>query len=119
MNARLEFISHIQNKEVLCLEITYVYDGESDEESKVKRFHLTKGYTIEEYNDLLKSLDFEYDSGYGSQELFGNIWYKDGTWSDRYEYDGSECWDYQSSPDIPDYLNRVDKIRDEKLNTIL
>ena len=75
--------------------------------------------TQEEYDEFLKSLDFNYDSGYGTQELFGRIWYRDGSWSERYEYDGSENWDYKSRPEIPTNLNRIDKIREEKLNQIL
>jgi len=43
-------------------------------------------------------LNIEYDSGYGSQELDGYIWYADGTWSDRGEYDGSEWWQHQVCP---------------------
>ena len=37
-------------------------------------------------------LDFEYDSGFGTQHLFGVVWLSDGTWFERLEYDGSECW---------------------------
>jgi hypothetical protein len=53
----------------------------------------------------LPQLDFEYDSGYGGQELFGYIWYEDGTWSSRGEYDGSEWWEHVSRPDF-DALDR-------------
>lgn len=34
----------------------------------------------------------EYDNGYGSQELYGIIVFKDGSWLERREYDGSEWW---------------------------
>lgn len=44
------------------------------------------------------ALDFDYDSGYGGQELFGHIWYADGTWSNRGEYDGSEWWELVEPP---------------------
>ena len=54
--------------------------------------------TLEE---VLPLLDFNYDSGFGGQELFGTVWYLDGTWSDRREYDGTECWDYQVCPPLP------------------
>ncbi len=49
--------------------------------------------------DVLPMLEFEYDCGFGSQELNGYIWYTDGTWSNRGEYDGSEWWQHQSRPD--------------------
>ena len=58
-------------------------------------------------------------SGYGGQELFGTIWYEDGTWSDRGEYDGSEWWNYNKCPDIPDDVKRLDKERDQKINKII
>lgn len=47
----------------------------------------------------LESLDFEYDNGYGTQNLFGVVLFSDNTWLDRYEYDGSEGWDYLYPPD--------------------
>lgn len=39
-----------------------------------------------------------YNNGYGSQELFGIIVFKDGTWLERCEYDGSEWWAKGSTP---------------------
>lgn len=47
---------------------------------------------------ILAFLDREYDSGYGRQELDGTIWLKDGTWLERYEYDGSERWEHKAVP---------------------
>lgn len=52
--------------------------------------------------DVLPHLDFNYDCGYGGQELFGNIWYEDGSWSERGEYDGSEWWEHKVCPPIPE-----------------
>lgn len=64
---------------------------------------------------FLQSLDFNYDDGYGLQKIEGNIWYQDGTWSDRGEYDGSEWWQYQSVPEIPEEctLLAIDKTNGE------
>lgn len=39
-----------------------------------------------------------YDNGYGGQELFGTIVFKDGTWLERGEYDGSEWWEHRKLP---------------------
>ncbi|NBW23325.1 MAG: hypothetical protein EBR82_86815 [Caulobacteraceae bacterium] len=58
---------------------------------------------------FLHRLDFEYDRGYGTQELFGTIWYTDGTWSGRYEYDGAEEWVHRKIPVIPEYLKKVER----------
>ena len=51
--------------------------------------------------NALRLLDFCYDSDFGGQELFGTIWLKDGTWLERSEYDGSECWDHKIRPEMP------------------
>ncbi len=120
MNAKDEFLTHTDGSPngfdyILCATIKY---ESSRHNSKVSQFSLTTGWTKEDWNDFIKSLDFEYDNGFGSQELYGIIWYTNGTWSDRDEYDGSELWKYNECPKIPNELNRVDKVRDKKLNNI-
>jgi hypothetical protein len=59
---------------------------------------LKNNYSKEEYETFINALDFDYDS---SQELYGIIWYKDGTWSMRDEYDG---WVHYICPEIYDEL---------------
>ena len=128
-NAKQEFLNHIgqintnltgiKSRKVLCATIQKGDDWGDDEEIIDRTFILTTGYTKEDWNDFLSKLDFMYDSGYGGQELFGNIWYIDGTWSERGKYDGSEWWNYQKCPDIPSELKRVDKEREQKLNKII
>lgn len=101
MNAReeLEAILTINNVTLKCALIKchsgYDVDGE---------FNLYVGHTDKVLELWLESLDFNYDSGYGGQELFGTLWFTDGTWAMRSEYDGSEWWEYQKLPDIPDEL---------------
>ena len=127
MNAREEFIHHVGGKSVLCAQIQrgndYGYYDNSDEGTSVisatSVFNLTTGWDSEDWNKFLADLNFEYNCGYGSQNLFGTIWYVDGTWSDRGEYDGSEWYDYHVCPSIPKDLNRLDKVRNQKLNQIL
>ena len=114
MNAREEFIKHIGSRKVLCAGIQRGYDWD---ESVV--YNLTTGWDSEDWSKFLSNLDFEYDCGYGDQNLFGTIWYADGTWSDRGEYDGSEWYEYHICPPIPTELNRLDKVREQKLNKIL
>ena len=89
MNVRKELIKHIGDREVKHVHITV-----SDENESVR----TIAGTLDE---VLPQLDFEYDSGYCRQELFGNVWYADGTWSERGEYDGSEWWEHKECPPIP------------------
>jgi len=113
-NAKQEFLRHIENRKILCATI-----GSKRIHSDENQCLLTTGWSDEDWNIFLANLDFEYDSGYGGQLLFGTIWYEDGTWSDRGEYDGSEWWEWHTCPPIPDNLNRIDKVRDKKLNQIL
>jgi hypothetical protein len=58
-------------------------------------------HTPEEFEKFKKDMNFEYDNGYGTMELSGTIWLKDGDWLTRGEYDGSEWWDYHSLPEMP------------------
>jgi len=55
------------------------------------------GYSCswEQFTELA---DREYDSGYGSQEVAADleIHFTDGSWLERWEYDGSEGWDFRN-----------------------
>lgn len=53
---------------------------------------------ITDWDNFCKHADFEYDDGYGSRYIMGDlkIVFKDRTWLERFEYDGSECWDYKA-----------------------
>jgi len=66
---------------------------------------LKLGHTTIDFINFLNNLDFEYDDGYGTQELFGTIWLTDESWLTREEYDGSEWWKHNKRPDIPNELN--------------
>jgi hypothetical protein len=104
MNAKNEIIehSHAVKQHVKCAQITLFTGWEQDSNSA--EFNLPVGYSDQDLEDFLNKLDFDYDSGFGTQYLYGNIWYTDGTWSERYEYDGSECWIHKSCPPIPEHL---------------
>jgi hypothetical protein len=100
MNARDEFIEFFEGKPPLkCAWIML-------DASETKEIGLSVNFTDEELNDFLDSINFRYDDGYGGQELYGRIWFTDGTWADRGEYDGSEWWEYHKCPDIPSDLKR-------------
>ena len=99
-NAKDEFVEHTEGKEILCAKIgTGEYEWED-----FKTFLLRQGYDSLDYSYFLTQIDYIYDSGYGGQELFGTIWYTDGTWSTRGEYDGSEWWEHNQVPEIPPEL---------------
>jgi hypothetical protein len=98
-NALKEFINHVGNNinNVKCATImrTNCWTHEC-----THIVNLFENHNTEQFDSFLKKLDFEYDAGYGGQELFGIIWFKDGTWSTRGEYDGSEWWEYHKCPSI-------------------
>lgn len=56
------------------------------------------------WDEFQKLADFEYDSGYGSAEVPHDliVIFSDGTHLSRGEYDGSEWWDYNEQPSVPD-----------------
>ena len=103
MNAKNELLDKIKGKtDIKCAVITYGYQWH--EEKPIPKIMLSVNHTTEEYSNFLQSLDFEYDNGYGGQELFGTVWLKDGTWLSRGEYNGSEWWNHNILPNIPEYL---------------
>lgn len=119
-NAKKELIAHVNGRAILCAYIRFGEELDDDNDFNKMDVHiLTTGNTKEDLEIFLNGLDKDYDSGYGGQELFGTIWYKDGTWSTRGEYDGSEWWENHICPEIPKELVRIDKERTEKLNNIL
>jgi hypothetical protein len=93
MNAKKEFIGATEGHNIVCATIRV---GD-------KEIFLKKGYTTKEFEEFLNKLDFYYYSGYGLQKLYGNIWCDKG-WFERWEYDGSEGWDFIKRPKIPKVL---------------
>ena len=71
---------------------------------KKDTINLKVGYSPEEYQSFLNLLNFDYDSGYGGQELYGTVWLTNSTWLSRGEYDGSEWWEHNELPAIPESL---------------
>ena len=67
---------------------------------------LPESWNTDEWVAFLEGLHFHYDDGFGSQHLFGVVWFKDGSWLERDEYDGSEKWVLKRTPDVPQILQR-------------
>jgi|NOAtaT_6_FD_contig_121_80337_length_3634_multi_9_in_0_out_0_5 hypothetical protein len=104
MNAQAEFLNHIMHlPDVKAVTIMIDNEGYGLNPEYIKIFNLREGFTDEEYTKFIEDLDVEYDDGYGTQHLFGKIWFVDGSWSDRYEYDGSKCWTYQELTEVWHY----------------
>lgn len=96
-NALKELNEHVGKRTV---EYIYVQKGNNwRDDCKIIRG------SLEEVKD---DLSYDYDNGYGGQELFGFIWYKDGTYSERGEYDGAEWWEHKSRPQIPNEDEKID-----------
>ena len=102
-NAKSEFITHTSkvNSSIVCALLTReVFDSEIYEYIDVD-YILPVNYTPDEYEKFLSEIDYEYNAGYGGQEIDGTIFYSDDSWSERGEYDGSEWWEYKKLPEIP------------------
>lgn len=113
MNAKEE-IGYLKFGEIKCAIINW-NDRTSDfelrhlpeDQRKIRdsvNLSLKVGHTQEEFNAFMNALDFEYDDDYGVQELHGLIWLSNGNWMSRWEHDGSEGWQLNSLPEIPDEL---------------
>ena len=85
------------NKTILAAVISW---GE-EPDLAVDQVVLFPGHSGEEHCEFLGKMDVCYDDGYGSQRLFGTLWFTDGTWASRWEYDGSEGWEIHEMPPLP------------------
>lgn len=98
INAKQELLKIVNNNNITILKIDIEYYGDVDNKGKIITKHITS----------LDKLDFDYDAGYGVQELYGVIYCKDSNnnpvWLTREEYDGSEWWDINT---IPEFYNNI------------
>ena len=102
-NAKEELHLMLAGKAVIKCALISSENWRNDAEPE-KVYKLPLNYTSEDLQKFYASLDFDYDNGYGGQELFGTVWLEDGTWLSRGEYDGSEWWEHNKLPKIPDEL---------------
>lgn len=109
-NAKEEFLKTTAEFKVIAADIAFGDSWTDNEE----RFKLKPLYTNEEYNELLKFLDRNYNSGYGGQELFGVIYCEDGVWITRGEYDGSEWYEVHKYPDLRNSFSETDVLKYER-----
>jgi hypothetical protein len=103
MNAKEELKAELKGKpDIKCAIIRYDRTFVN-----AKIIKLYPGYTTEQLEEFFNNLDFEYDSGFGGQELYGYVWLENNNWLERYEYDGSECWECKSYPNVEDGYGEI------------
>ena len=91
--------------------ITYGWKlDEEDKDDEIVKLFLPSKRTSEDEFKFITELDkIDYDNGYGIQELFGVVVFNDGTWLNRWEYDGSEGWQRNSIPKEEEYNGEMEK----------
>lgn len=82
-----EFLEEIGKSKLDIEKAWFQIRGYSEDKSKEAKLGKNIDYFI-------NKLNFTYNSGYGGQELYGQILFKDGTVAIRGEYDGSEWWEH-------------------------
>ena len=70
--------------------------------------------------DFIEHANFEYNDGYGIEEINTDlILVGKDFWLERHEYDGSEWWEYKSMPNVNDFVDGAVYIFDEaKMNAM-
>lgn len=91
INAKEELLDELDGEKPLCGQVI-VGDVTTN---------LRVGYSDVDWEKFLEKIDVEYDPCFGCQELFGTIWLENGTWMERFEYDGSEWWRFMKQPEVP------------------
>lgn len=102
MNAREELLQNILDRNNVLCAVIHTNNYWHDNKELIKELILKENHTPEEFNKFLLTLDFDYDNGWGEQELFGTVWFKDGCWLTRTEYDGKEWWEHHTLPEVPE-----------------
>ena len=103
------FLNQIKQLPV-CAEIEYVRDVCTVSQTVALR----KGYTECDLACFYDTLHIEYSRNTDMQNVFGTIWFADGSWATRQVYDdGFEQWAWISRPPTPSQCAFVDAIEDE------
>lgn len=104
LKSKLDYVG----RGILCAVISYedFMNEDEDDDYTTRTVELKLGHTKEELEEFYIELKrINYYSGYGCQYIYGTVWLDDNkTWLSRGEYDGSEWWDFNEIPEIPDNL---------------
>lgn len=102
-NFTKETLTYIEGKEVKEFSLEFIFNDFYNRHGGDLSIPKTTGRSLEELQVFLNDLPeraVNYDSGYGSQEWFGWVSFKDGSWIEREEYDGSEWWEHKEQPSL-------------------
>lgn len=98
INAKQELLKIVNTNNLTILKIDIKYYGNISNNHKTNTKFITS----------LDALDFDYDAGYGVQELYGIVYCKDSNnnpvWLTREDYDGSEWWKINTIPEFYDTI---------------
>jgi hypothetical protein len=102
VNAKQEFL---KLDELKGKDIALEFMGAQLKTTQYWRPHDWVVFNCSQYEAFLEWLDFNYNNGYGSQELHGFILLKNEKWLDRHVYDGSEHWVLRERPTLNPKIN--------------
>lgn len=96
-------VLNLNNKsvsDILAINIVNThYTNDDDIDVLISKVGESENSIIAKFSELK---NYNYDSGFGSAYFDGSVvWFKDGSWLERWEYDGSEGWSYKETPVIP------------------
>lgn len=103
------FVAAAGTSPLVCAEIEYTADVCSGSQT----FFLRKGHTPQDLVCFYDSLHIEYNCGAGMQHVEGTLWFADGSWAERSEYDGQEWWEWRTRPKTPPQCEFVNAMEDE------
>jgi|TARA_B100000085_G_C18530663_1_gene507858 hypothetical protein len=111
MNAKTELESILQyiDANIIAADVTLVDST----------FVLHQQYKAKNIRDFWMFLDIDYDVIYGEQQLKGIVWLSDGSWLERFSYDGSEQWIHKTQPKIPTQGDNMRTTEEEALAYII
>ena len=107
LNAKEELERILKHRNDVSIACADIYTEEWGSDHQETHYVLKLNYDKEQYDSFMESLNFEYDSGYGGQKLFGIVWLDNNSWLSRGEYDGSEWWDWNQYPEYPDSVKSL------------
>lgn len=82
--------NHNKTLKAAALHLKIGYDSEFND--KFLHATLPEGFTYQQWQEWERQVDIEYDDGYGTQKLFGRLWFVEGGHAERAVYDGAEWW---------------------------